>query len=91
MQQLRAAREPLARKLLEAQGPAAKQRRFPFLLNLFIRVRHQGWGGLFFLIKDRPSPQGRWRIASRGESIWEHPETPPQEDRGATRGVDPPL
>ena len=49
MQQLRAAREPLARKLLEAQEPAAKQRRFPFLLNLFIRVRHQGWGGLFFL------------------------------------------
>ena len=35
---------------------------------------------------------GRWRIASRGGGpIWEHPETPPQEDRGATRGVDPPL
>mgnify|MGYP006140177137 CR=1 FL=1 len=28
MQQLRAARKPLARKLLEAQGPAAKQRLF---------------------------------------------------------------
>ena len=44
----------------------------------------------FFEVKDLSIHWGGGESHIGGGGIWEHPETPPQEDRGATRGVDPP-